>query len=577
MRKDTDNKLKMKVNKKLNKSNKNTLIALGALAGATVTLAIAAKKIKSNRDNKNLLSVDEKNRQVYFIGGGLASLAGAAYLIRDCDFEGENIHILEEENELANDKKNGFVCSRNSILNEETYENLWQLFSSILSLDKPNMSVTEEILNFDHLHPTHAQARLVDKYGVILDAHSMGFNHTDRLALEKLFVASEEELGDMTILEWFTPHFFETNFWYMWQTTFAFKKYSSLVEFRRYINRMILEFPRIDTLEGITQAPYNNKESLILPLKTYLHAFGVNFHKNSVVTDLDFKDTDELTVKAIHIKDGEEDRVIELNEGDVCIMINGCITENLSLGDLNSAPTLNKEYPNSVKLWKNVSDKRPGLGNPEVFFNSPEKTNWESFTVTCKGNKILKIIEEITGNIPGSLGLMTFKDSNWMMSINVFAQPHFKDQPLDVTTFFGYGLYTDRVGNYVKKQMHECTGKEILEELLYHLHLEDEIDELMDTVIDVVPCMMPYANSGSQPRKIGDRPNVIPDKSTNFAMVGQFVEMEEDIVATEEYEVRSARTAIYSLFNVRNRKVCPVTEYRKKVKVIKNALKALYR
>ena len=44
--------------------------------------------------------------------------------------------------------------------------------SSIPSLDHPGRSVTEEILNFDHAHPTHAQAHIIDKNGKILDVHS---------------------------------------------------------------------------------------------------------------------------------------------------------------------------------------------------------------------------------------------------------------------------------------------------------------------------------------------------------------------------------------------------------------------
>lgn len=33
--------------------------------------------------------------QFYFVGGGLGSLTGAAYLLRDCGFDGKNIHIIE--------------------------------------------------------------------------------------------------------------------------------------------------------------------------------------------------------------------------------------------------------------------------------------------------------------------------------------------------------------------------------------------------------------------------------------------------------------------------------------------------
>lgn len=574
--------------KKLNKNKSNALWTLGAIAGVT---AIATMVVKNNK-NKNLKENEtftysdvNDGKQVYFVGGGLASLAGAAYLIRDCNFKGENIHIIEGlkilggSNDGAGDPINGFVCRGGRMLNEETYENFWELFRSIPSLDMPGMSVTEEILNFDHLHPTHAQARLVDKNGVIQDVRSMGFNNDDRMALGKLMITPEENLDDMTIEQWFsnTPHFFETNFWYMWQTTFAFQKWSSLFEFKRYMERMIFEFSRIETLEGVTRTPYNQYESVILPLKAYLDKFNVDFSINATVTDLDFKEGPGITVTAIHIEDEEGEKVIELGEKDVCIMINGCMTDNATLGDYNTPAEYKPENPMSGELWRKIAAKKPGLGNPEPFFNHPEQTNWESFTVTCKGNKLLKLIEQFSGNIPGSGALMTFKDSNWLMSIVVAAQPHFKNQPLDTTIFWGYGIYTDRDGDYIKKPMRDCTGEEILMELLYHLHMLDKADEIKNDIVNVIPCMMPYIDSQFQPRKMSDRPKVVPDDSTNFAMISQFVEIPEDMVFTEEYSVRAARIAVYTLFDVKNKKICPVTPYKKNPKVLKEALKTSYR
>ena len=581
--------MKRKVRRKSkNKANINPLLAIGAIAGAATVATLGAKKLKNNKSKSSIeliSNVNNDNRQVYFVGGGLASLAGAAYLIRDCNFKGENIHIIEGmrilggSNDGAGNPNDGFVCRGGRMLNEETYENFWELFSSIPSLELPGKSVTEEILNFDHLHPTHAQARLVDKYGVIQDVRSMGFNNADRMALGKLMITSEEDLDDMTIAEWFenSPHFFETNFWYMWQTTFAFQKWSSLFEFKRYMERMIFEFSRIETLEGVTRTQYNQYESVILPLKAYLDSYGVDFSINATVTDLDFKPGEEITVTAIHLDDGDGEKIINLNNGDVCIMTNGCMTDNATLGDMHTAPEFNAEEPISGELWKKVSKKKNGLGNPEPFFNHPDETNWESFTVTCKGNKLLKLIEKISTNIPGSGALMTFKDSNWLMSIVVAAQPHFKNQPLDTTIFWGYGLYTDRIGDYVKKPMRECTGEEILTELLHHLHIEDKIDEIMDTVVNVIPCMMPYIDAQFQPRKMSDRPKVVPNGSTNFAMISQFVEIPEDMVFTEEYSVRAARIAIYKLFNVKNKNICPVTQYKKQPKVLKEALKTSFR
>ena len=584
----------MKNWRKKSKNNINKkLLTIGSLVGTTTLVALAIKKKKGNICCKNreqeALPLHQHqsygDRHVYFIGGGLASLAGAAYLIRDCHFKGKNIHIIEGlpvlggSNDGAGNRSEGFICRGGRMLNEETYENFWELFSSIPSLDMPGKSVTEEILNFDHHHPTHAQARLVDKDGKILDVKSMGFNQADRMALAKLMMTPEEKLDDQTIEDWFaqTPHFFETHFWYMWQTTFAFQKWSSLFEFRRYMNRMIFEFSRIETLEGVTRTPYNQYESVILPLKAYLEQHEVDFSINAAVTDIEFEDSDAVTVTALYIEDSEGERVIKLNKDDVCIMTNGCMTDNATLGDLHTAPEYKPYDPMSAKLWKKVASKKPNLGNPSPFFDYPEETNWESFTVTCKGNKLLKLIEQFSGNIPGSGALMTFKDSNWLMSIVVAAQPHFKGQPMDTTIFWGYGLYTDRQGDYIKKPMRECTGEEILVELLHHLHLEEQKEEILETVVNVIPCMMPYIDAQFQPHKMTDRPKVVPEGSTNFAMISQFVEIPEDMVFTEEYSVRAARIAIYTLFNVKDKKICPVTPYRKDPRVLKEALKTAYR
>lgn len=570
-------------------SSVNPLLIVGAIAGAAA-VAAAAKKIKDNKEKKESFVsftenfVDNDERQAYFVGGGLASLAGAAYLIRDCNFKGENIHIIEGlhilggSNDGAGDATNGFIVRGGRMLNEETYENFWELFSTIPSIDMPGMSVTEEILNFDHLHPTHSQARLVDKYGNKIDVTTMGFNHADRLALGKLMMMPEEKLDDLTIEDWFrhTPHFFTTNFWYMWQTTFAFQKWSSLFEFKRYMERMIFEFSRIETLEGVTRTPYNQYESVILPIKEYLSNHNVDFSINATVTDIDFKPGEGITATAIHITDEEGEKIIELKEDDICIMTNGCMTDNATLGDFNTAPEYKPEKPMSGELWEKVAKKKMGLGNPTPFFGNPDNTNWESFTVTCKGNYLLKLIEQFSGNIPGSGALMTFRDSNWLMSIVVAAQPHFKNQPMDTTIFWGYGLYTDKVGNYVRKPMRECTGEEILIELLHHLHFEDKIDEIMETVVNVIPCMMPYIDAQFQPRKMTDRPKVVPEGSTNFAMISQFVEIPEDMVFTEEYSVRAARIAVYTLLNVKHKTIIPVTPYKKDPKVMMKALKKSY-
>ncbi|WP_100488436.1 oleate hydratase [Sporolactobacillus pectinivorans] len=559
------------------------ILAAGA---AVIGITYAAKKWQQSIKSMKEKTADEEiksryygEKQVYFIGGGIASLAGAAFLVRDAHFDGHNIHVIEGmpvlggSNDGAGSAAQGFVCRGGRMLNEETYENFWDLFKSIPSLAMPGKSVTEEILNFDHLHPTHAQARLIDKERNILDAHSMGFDNDDRIAMIRLLATKENKLDNLTIQDWFGPHFFETNFWYMWQTTFAFQKWSSLFELRRYMNRMILEFSRIDTLEGVTRTPYNQYESLILPLKAYLDKYGVDFSINRTVTDVDFKDDDTITATALHFDDGSS---LKLKEGDIVIMTNACMTDSATLGDWDVPAPIPEERPISGELWYKIAHKKANLGNPEPFFTHEKETNWESFTVTCKGSKLLKRIEKFTDNIPGSGALMTFKDSNWLMNIVIAAQPHFKAQDADTTIFWGYGLYTDRVGDYVKKPMKECSGEEILYELICHLKWEEDWNEIKEEVVNVIPCYMPYIDAQFQPRAMSDRPSVVPEGSTNFAMISQFVEIPKDMVFTEEYSVRAARIAVYSLFHI-DKEICHVTPYNRSPKVLAKAIQTMYR
>ncbi len=583
-----------------------------AVTAAAAAAGIAVKKLRDSQkeqENKRITAIEEAvmnnrdygDRRAYLIGGGLASMAAAAYLVRDCKFPGkqitiyEGMHILGGSNDGIGTPERGFVCRGGRMLNEETYENFWELFDSIPSIAQPGRSVTEEILEFDHAHPTCAKARLVDKDGRILPVKSMGFNQADRMALLKLLTTDEKKLDNLTIQDWFkeTPHIFETNFWYMWQTTFAFQKWSSLFEFRRYMNRMIFEFSRIETLEGVTRTPLNQYDSVIRPLESYLRKAGVTFVENCEVTDIDFEEGHGITAKTLYLKrkvenaddTGEtgapaKDRLlyetVELKRTDICIMTNACMTDSATLGDLYTPAPVPVQKPISGELWAKVAAKRPGLGNPEPFFSKPEESNWLSFTVTCKGEAILKTIESFTGNKPGSGALMTFKDSSWLLSSVVAAQPHFVNQPEDVTIFWGYGLYTGALGDYVKKPMKDCTGQEILNEYLHHLHIgEEQIAELMKTVVNVIPCYMPYVDAQFQPRKYSDRPPVIPAGSSNFAMVSQFVEIPDDMVFTEEYSVRAARIAVYGLMDMK-KKICPVTPYNRQPKILMKALKKAY-
>lgn len=518
---------------------------------------------------------DYEGRQVYLVGGGIASLAAAAFLVRDCDLPGSGIHVIEEmhilggSNDGAGSEEHGYVIRGGRMLNDETYENLWDLLASIPSLDHPEISVREEITAFDNANPTHSRARLVNAAGEIINSSSMGFDMADRLAMGKLILTPEDKMGTARINDWFAPHFFETNFWYMWATTFAFQPWHSAVELKRYMIRFMHEFPRIHTLEGVTRTPYNQYDSVILPLKKYLEKQSVDFSLKCTVTDLDFKEGEGITVTGIHLLKGDVKDRIAVGDRDLVIVTNGSMTESSSLGSMTSPPILNGKG-SSWELWDRLAAKKPGLGNPSPFDDHIDGSKWESFTVTFSDSVFFDLMEKFSGNRAGTGALVTFKDSSWLMSIVLAYQPHFRNQPEHVRVFWGYGLNVDKEGDFVKKKMSACTGEEIMTELIGHLHFEQHRDAIMATA-NCIPCMMPFITSQFMPRALGDRPKVVPDGSTNLAMVGQFCEIPEDVVFTEEYSVRAARIAVYKLLGI-NKPVAPVHHYQYDVRTLVSSL-----
>ena len=492
--------------------------------------------------------------KAYLVGGGIGSLAAATFMIRDGNLPGENIFILEAATVMGGsldgtgDPVSGYSLRGGRMLTTDNYECTWDLFKSIPSLNHPGKSVFEETVEFNQKHKAHSMARLVDKRRAKVPVTSMGFTMQDRMELLKLGETDEDTLAASCITDWFSPDFFDTEFWYMWSTTFAFQPWHSAVEFKRYLLRFMLEFSRIETLAGVKRTIYNQYHSLVLPLQTWLEAQGVHLVMDCTVTDLDLTTEDKtFTVTGIHCLRQSAHEVIAVNTGDLVFVQNGSMTDASSLGSMKSAPAkLAKRDSSSWTLWEKLAEGRPKLGNPSVFNSCIAQTYWESFTVTLKTPAFFDKMYQFSGNEPGTGGLVTFKDSNWLMSIVLAAQPHFPNQPADVQVFWGYALFPDRVGDFVPKPMAECYGVEILRELCGHLRFDPET---VETAI-CIPCRMPYLTSMFMPRVQGDRPLPVPPGSKNFAFISQFVEIPDDVVFTVEYSVRAAQTAVYQLFGI---------------------------
>ncbi|WP_438431944.1 oleate hydratase [Gorillibacterium sp. sgz500922] len=520
-------------------------------------------------------------RKAYLVGGGIGSLSAAAFLIRDGHMPGRNIHILEESlvyggsMDGAGNAKDGY-SARGGREIEEHFECFMELFGFIPSLSDPDRTVLDEFRELNLQEPIESHCRLVEKAGQKADFSSLGLSPFHSLQLGKLSLLTEEALGAATIEQFFDPTFLETNFWYYWRSMFAFENWHSVVEVKRYMERFMHLISGMNQLKGILHTEYNQYDSLILPLIKWLEAQGVHFDKGHQVVDVDFDFADgRKTATRLHLLANGKPLTLDVSPDDLVMVTNGSMTENSSRGDLNHPAVLNRSTTERGcwSLWERLAAKSPDFGRPDVFCGDIDKTNWLSFTITFTDDEIVfPYLLEFTGDEPGMGGVVTVKDSNWLLSWTAPKQPHFLNQPDNVKVLWAYGLFPDAEGNFIKKKMADCSGRELLEELCYHMGLKDRIPEILARTTNVIPCMMPYITSQFMPRVKGDRPEVIPPGSTNFAFLGQFAEVPDDCVFTVEYSVRTAMTAVYRLLNL-EKEVIPVYPSRYDIRVLLTAVR----
>ena len=507
--------------------------------------------------------VDAKS--AYLIGSGLAALSAACFLVRDGQMKGEHVHILEKD-PIPGGACDGYkyqdigYVMRGGREMDNHFECMWDLFRSIPSIEDENHTVLDEYYWLNKDDPNYSLCRATVNRGQ--DAHTDGkFGLSDKGAMEilQLFMTPDEKLYDKKITDFFDDEVLNTNFWMYWRTMFAFENWHSALEMKRYLQRYIHHIGGLPDFTALRFTRYNQYESMILPMVKYLESFGVQFHYNTKVVNVAFdcaggkKQATRIDI----LRDGLED-CIDLTENDLVFITNGGCVENSTIGSQNTAAPYRPEIKEGGgwDLWRKIAAQDPSFGHPDKFCYDPELSNWMSATITTLDQKIVPYIKKICKRDPFSGkvvtgGIVTVKDSSWLLSWTLNRQQQFRDQPKDQLCVWVYGLFSDKPGDFVKKPMRECTGKEICMEWLYHIGVPaDQIEELAANSANTVPCMMPYIDAFFMPRAAGDRPDVVPEGAVNFAFLGQFAETERDTIFTTEYSIRTGMEAVYTLLNV---------------------------
>jgi oleate hydratase len=504
-----------------------------------------------------------ERKTAWFVGAGLASLAGAAFLIRDGQLPGERITVLERLKlpggalDGIKEPRRGFVV-RGGREMENHFECLWDLFRSIPSIEVEGASVLDEFYWLNKDDPNYSLQRVTERQGQ--DAGTDGLFTLGPQAQKeilKVFLATREEMEGRRIDEVFGPEFLAGNFWLYWRTMFAFEEWHSALEMKLYLHRFIHHIGGLPDFSALKFTKYNQYESLVLPLYKWLLDQGVAFEFDTEVTDVDFELTaGRKQATRVHWVQAGRPGGVELGSDDLLFMTIGSLTENSDNGDQHTPAVLNDGPAPAWDLWRRIAAKDPEFGRPDVFGSHLDRTRWESATVTTLDERIPTRIQKVCKRDPFSGrvvtgGIVTVRDSSWLLSWTVNRQPHFKQQPKDQIVVWLYSLFVDRPGDFVKKPMQECTGEEITREWLYHLGVPvEQIPELAANGARCVPVMMPYVTSFFMPRRAGDRPAVVPQGSVNFAFIGQFAETGRDCIFTTEYSVRTPMEAVYQLLGI---------------------------
>lgn len=547
-------------------------------------------KIKLGRmdDMKNFDRINARKpegideRRAYIVGGGIAGLSTAAFLTEDAHMPAANITVYEQlpvvggSMDGSGNAIDGYI-SRGERELEPYMECLWYLCGLIPSLEEEGRTVLDETRECNKNLPIYANRRLFENKFRPRDIKTLGLTKADMGHMVKMMTTPEEDIEDVTIEQWFTADFFKSNLWYYWASMLAFQPYHSLIEMKRYTVRFMQHLDGVESLKGILRTKYDQYNSIIKPLHKWLEEKGVQFVTGTTVDEIHVEvEGEKKTVTYLEVvKDGVADKVT-VDPKDIVYFTNGSMTQNSSHGDNKTVARINRDETNrgSFSVWEKLAKVGPVFGRPEKFDEFIDKSHFISYTVTITDYpELFQHIEERTTNVTGTAGAITLVDSAWFFTINTPPQPLFPEQPENVQVLWGYGLHGNEMGDYIKKPMTECTGEEILQELLYHLDYLDQYEELLAHT-KIITSMLPYITSQFMPRTLTDRPQIIPEGSTNLAFIGQFVELEGDVVFTVETSVRTAMIAVYRTLHL-DKPIAPLFEAQFDIRIIVACLKKL--
>jgi oleate hydratase len=225
--------------------------------------------------------------KAHLVGSGLASLAAAAYLIKDGGVLANNVHIYEASPQLggamgmAGGPSTGYVLPTGRVFEKE-YRCALEFFSFVPSVSNPEKSIKDEIEEFTKHLSSYDKAHIVDRQGNIVKSAHFGLSAATGWTFSAC-AYSEDFLDDKRIDEFFSADFFETEFWFIWAPVMGSLQQHSAMEMRRFMYRFLHLLPDLSEMTMIYRTRYNQHEAIAKPVTEWLRRQGVNFQTETVV------------------------------------------------------------------------------------------------------------------------------------------------------------------------------------------------------------------------------------------------------------------------------------------------------
>lgn len=538
-----------------------TVIAAAAVAVAAVSAVKKRRELFEGNERKNL----NRAKNVYVSGNSIASLAVAAYLIKDGNYSGKSIHIFGIPAAVPSEEYGSLgICAREMLRDIEARTD--DDFSVDTMLDNIGYAASPEVKVIDADGNVRGLAIKPDK--AMLKALSR--------TMKKLASADAKELNELSVVECFgeTEGFVDSDLFAFIEMTFGIRADNKVSEFLARVEQLATYAPNA----GLYDTLYYDF-SILSSLEEYLEENGVDLHRSAEITGIEAADN---RVNAVHIIDDGTKMTIYLNKEDVVVLDTGSVFDGVSEGSINATAPILENAPQSMELWVDAAAKDDSFGLPELILSDVPASM--EFSVVDDDGYLLKKICKKLGEEPDNGISVLFEASNWRMKMSsepysfvpiasqdeaeiystvgdalkmaadsdetditpedIEAAGIINAKPEPQPVIYVKGVYAGSEGNYINKPMRECTGIELLYELCCHLEMLEEWEEIVDRIKVVMVNCLPYKTATLRKVPAYAVPELHP--CDNCMLTSDFITVDAP-TGTIEQQIQCARKAAYAI------------------------------